>query len=86
MPIGVWLIHLAYMTLLVSIAIYICINFQLHIGGGTADLSLCSLPFIKDTLLAQALMLSPAGINDVFRHLGICMYILLDSSDGVTIL
>ena len=63
----VWLILLVYVKVLVSITIYICACLQLYAGGGnTKFLSLHLLPFTKDILSAKALMLSTAGINDVF--------------------
>ena len=46
------------------------------------SLSLHPLPFTKDTISAEALMLSTVGLNGVFEHLGILIHILLDSSNG----
>ena len=74
---------LSYMTLLVSIIISICRCLQLYADwGNTKLLLLPAHPFIKDTFSAETLTLSTSGLNDVFEHLDVHVYIFLDSGDG----
>ena len=69
---------LSHMTYLVNATIHVCTCLWLYIGGGTPNLSIHPLSFIKDTLSAKAFTLPTANMHSVFKHLSIHAYAYYD--------